>query len=330
MTEITLLTESELRQCVTLEKNIIDIIDAAFSDLVSKQVVMPPVLSMELPSVNGEVDVKTAFIPGVDTFAIKVSPGFFNNPTQGLPSLNGLMVALSAETGIVKAVLLDNGYLTDIRTAAAGGVAARHLAPKKIKTAGVIGTGMQAELQIKALLLEREVPQILVWGRDPAKAEQFAKTLSIQTGKPVTVAETRQALVRASEVVITTTPSSSPLIEAAWLHPGLHITAMGSDSPEKNELDPNIMLQADRFIVDRIAQSIERGEMRTAIEQGLMNPNSVPDELGLLSAGKIIGRSSDQQITVCDLTGTGIQDTAIANFALSVAINRGLGTIIIS
>ena len=105
---------------------------------------------------------------------------------------------------------------------------------------------------------------------------------------------------------------------------------MGSDSPEKNELDPNILLQADRFIVDRVAQSIERGEMRTAIAQGLMNKNSAPDELGLLSAGKITGRSSDQQITVCDLTGTGIQDTAIANFAQSAAINRGLGTTLLS
>ncbi len=328
MPEITLLTESELRQCVTLDKNIVDSIDAAFADLVTKEVVMPPVLSMDLPSVNGEVDIKTAFIPGMDTFAIKVSPGFFDNPAKGLPSLNGLMVAFSADTGMVKAVLLDNGYLTDIRTAAAGGVVARHLAPRRIETAGVIGVGVQAALQIKALLLERSVEKILVWGRDPQKAAQFAETLGAETGKPVLVAENRQQLVRASGVVITATTARHSLIESDWLHPGLHITAMGSDSPEKNELDPNILLQADRFVVDRLSQSIERGEMRTAIEHGLMNRNTVVEELGMLCAGNSVGRSSDREITVCDLTGTGIQDSAIANLAQWIAKIKGFGIVV--
>src|SRR3546814_7599300 len=118
---------------------------------------MPPVLSMALAERHAEVDVKTAYVPGLDGFAIKVSPGFFDNPRRGLPSLNGMMIVLSAETGIVQAALLDNGYLTDLRTAAAGAVAARHLAPPGLRRAGVLGAGLQAELQIRALCLVRPV-----------------------------------------------------------------------------------------------------------------------------------------------------------------------------
>ena len=139
--EIRILTEAELRAAVPLDLAAVDTVEAAFSALAEGGVVMPPILSMDLPQVNGEVDVKTAWIPGFDGFAIKVSPGFFDNPGLGLPSLNGLMVLLSARTGLVDALFLDNGYLTDVRTAAAGAVAARHLAPARVETAGVFGTG---------------------------------------------------------------------------------------------------------------------------------------------------------------------------------------------
>ncbi len=119
MPDVTILTERELRDCVALDKSSVDVVERAFRALGEGGVVMPPILGMTIPERNGEVDVKTAYMPGLDSFAIKVSPGFFDNPKFGLPSLNGLMVLLSSETGIVKAVLLDNGYLTDLRTAAA-------------------------------------------------------------------------------------------------------------------------------------------------------------------------------------------------------------------
>ncbi|MEP4423258.1 MAG: ornithine cyclodeaminase family protein, partial [Nitratireductor sp.] len=136
--DITILTENELRAAVRLDLAVVDTVERAFAALASGEVVMPPVLSMAFPDANGEVDVKTAYIPGFESFAIKVSPGFFDNPKLGLPSLNGLMILFSAKTGLVEALLLDNGYLTDVRTAAAGAVAARHLAPN-VHTAGVIG-----------------------------------------------------------------------------------------------------------------------------------------------------------------------------------------------
>ncbi|WP_432696950.1 cyclodeaminase [Marinobacterium sp. YM272] len=328
MAKIKILTEAELRQCVSLSKEVHDVIAAAFARLAQGGVVMPPVLSMELPQVNGEVDVKTAFVPGMENFAIKVSPGFFDNPLKGLPSLNGLMVVLSAETGIVSAVLLDNGYLTDIRTAAAGGVAARFMAPRQVTTAGVIGTGLQARLQAQALLLERQVERLQVWGRDRAKAEQYAREQTGVLGIPVSVADSAEALVKSSQVVITTTPAKEPVISADWLHPGLHITAMGTDSPEKNEIDPAVFAKADLVAVDRVSQSLERGEMRSAVKAGLISADTVLPELPGISAGLVPGRVAEDQITLCDLTGTGVQDTAIADLALHRATAKGLGTLI--
>ncbi|WP_036232887.1 cyclodeaminase [Marinobacterium litorale] len=328
MADIKILTESELRQCVSLDRALHDRIEHAFSQLEQGDVVMPPVLSMDLPSVNGEVDVKTAFVPGMDNFAIKVSPGFFDNPAKGLPSLNGLMVVLSAETGIVTAVLLDNGYLTDIRTAAAGGVAARHLAPASVQTAGILGTGVQARLQLKALLLEREVQRVRVWGRDRDKAESFAQEQAELHGIPVTVSESIEALVLESQVVITTTPAREPLIRADWLHPGMHITAMGSDAPDKNEIAPSALAAAGYLVVDRVSQSLERGELRSAVAAGVLRREGPFTELSAICAGTAPGRTHEAQITVCDLTGTGVQDTAIADRALQVADIHGLGTLI--
>lgn len=328
MPRILLVTESELNTSVQLDKPLVDIIEQAFASLDEGDVIMPPVLSMELPMVNGEVDVKTAYLPGLDSFTIKISPGFFDNPLKGLPSLNGLMVAFDAETGLVKAVLLDNGYLTDIRTAAAGAVAARHLAPQQVETAGIVGAGLQARLQAKALMLERDVRKLLVWARNPERAVAYARTQQREFGIPVTAVESIEELVKSSQAVVTTTPSKEPLIQADWLHPGLHITAMGSDSPQKNELDPRILQAADRFVVDRVSQSLERGEMRSAVEAGILSPDQRPDELGAICRAAVSGRRSDREISVCDLTGTGVQDTAIADYSIKATLKLGMGSMI--
>src|SRR5690554_6014249 len=204
---ITILTESDLRAAVQLNLEAIAVVENAFSALASGRVIMPPVLSMAIPEANGEVDVKTAWLPGFSGFAIKVSPGFFDNPKLGLPSLNGLMILFSARTGLVEALFLDNGYLTDVRTAAAGAVAARHMAPSRITTAGVMGTGVQARLQIEAAHLVRPFEEVLVWGRDSAKAKACAADISARL-KVKARAETDPArLVAQSQLVVTTTPA---------------------------------------------------------------------------------------------------------------------------
>ena len=309
--DVAVLTEAELREAVKLDLAVIDVVEAAFAALASGKVVMPPILSMAIEAANGEVDVKTAYIEGFDGFAIKVSPGFFDNPKLGLPSLNGLMILFSAKTGLVEALFLDNGYLTGIRTAAAGAVAARHLAPENVETAGVIGTGVQARLQIEAAHLVRPFSKVLVWGRDAAKAQACAADISSALGIEALAEPDPANLVAQSQLVVTTTPSREPVLKADWLHPGLHITAMGSDQEGKNEIDPRALLDADLYVCDRVSQCEKLGELRSAIEARLWRGDP-PAELGAIITGAVKGRRSAGDVTICDLTGTGAQDTAIA------------------
>jgi ectoine utilization protein EutC len=328
MARVTILTEAEIRSCVDLDQDALRIVEDAFRALAAGGVIMPPILSMSIEECHGEVDVKTAYVPGLETFAIKVSPGFFDNPKRGLPSLNGLMMLFDSETGIVRAVLLDNGYLTDVRTAAAAAVAARHLAPATVHTVGVLGAGLQAGLQIRALRLVRDFSRVLVWARDRGKADAFASRMRRGLDMPVKVAATAEDVVRNAQVLVTATAAREPIVQADWLHPALHITAIGSDSPEKNELDPAIFPAAGRFVCDRNSQSRRLGEMRAAIAAGTIATDHAADELGEICAGLKPGRRDEHEITVCDLTGTGVQDTAIATHAFRLAQERGLGTMV--
>lgn len=324
--DIRIVTEAELRGAVALDLGTVEVIEQAFGALSEGGVVMPPVMSMELAEAHGEVDVKTAYIPGFAGFAIKVSPGFFDNPRLGLPSLNGLMILFSATTGLVEAVFLDNGYLTDLRTAAAGAVAARHLAPAQVRTAGVIGTGVQARLQARAAHLVRPFERLLIWGRDADKARACADDLA-DLGCDSQVVDSPADLVRESQLVITTTPARAPVIKAEWLHPGLHITAMGSDQAGKNEIDPKALIRADLYVADRATQVEHLGELRSAIAAGLWD-RGAPVELGDVIRGRAAGREGDDAITICDLTGTGVQDTAIATHVMARLEGRDVGTVI--
>jgi ectoine utilization protein EutC len=325
--DIRILTEAELRKCVKLDLAAVTVVENAFRMLATAKVIMPPILSMEIPEEHGEVDVKTAYIPGLEGFAMKVSPGFFDNPKLGLPSLNGLMIVFSARTGVVQAVLLDNGYLTDVRTAAAGAVAARHLAPSAVETAGVMGTGVQARLQIEAAHLVRGFKRVLVWGRDADKAKACASDITALIGIPA-FAAAAEDVVRQSQLVITATPARDPIVLAQWLHPGLHITAMGSDQAGKNEIEAEAVGKADLYVCDRVSQAERLGELRAARAGGFFD-GVPPPELGDIIAGAR-GRTSDEEITICDLTGTGAQDTAIANHALNAGRAAGAGMVITS
>jgi len=320
--DIRIVTEAELKATVKLDLTTVDVIERAFVALASGQVVMPPILSMELAEANGEVDVKTAYIPGFDGFAIKVSPGFFDNPKLGLPSLNGLMILFSAKTGLVEAVFLDNGYLTDIRTAAAGAVAARHLAPETVKTAGVIGTGVQARLQMQAAHLVRPFTRVLVHGRDADKAEACAEDLARSLGIAAGVAPDAAEMVAQSQLVVTTTPARAPVLMAEWLHPGLHVTAMGSDQAGKTEIDPAALIRADAYVCDRVSQCEVSGELEAALASGVWT-GGTPAELGEVIAGTRPGRSGPEAITIADLTGTGAQDTAIATHVMQTIGTAG-------
>ncbi|WP_108459626.1 ectoine utilization protein EutC [Devosia naphthalenivorans] len=327
MADITILTEAVLRQLVPLDLEAIACVEDAFRALATKAVVMPPILRLDIAEARGEVDVKTAYVPGIDSFAIKISPGFFDNPRLGLPSVNGLMVLLSARTGLVEAMLLDNGYLTDIRTAAAGAVAAKYLARADASTAAIIGAGAQARLQLAALCLVRPIRRAVLWSRDRGKAETLAADIVAEHGIAVSVAATAEAAVSDADIIVTTTPSSTPLVRAEWLRAGQHLTAMGSDAEHKNEIEPAAVLRADLYVADSLVQTRRLGELHHAIAAGLVAPDRLFAELGAVIAGQATGRTSPQQITIADLTGTGVQDTAIATLARQRAEAAGAGQI---
>lgn len=295
---------------VKLDAAALEAVEAGFAALGRGEVEMPPILSMNIAESNGEVDVKTAHIRGWPRFAIKISPGFFDNPALGLPSLNGLMLLFSAKTGLVDAVLFDEGYLTDIRTALAGAIAAKHLSRSNAQSVAVIGAGLQAELQVAALRLVRDIREVHVYSRDRHKAETYAAHMQTSYGLSVSVHDSAASACKEADIVVTTTPAREPVLHWADLPEGIHVTAMGSDNPHKNELQANILANADVLVVDRLSQSRALGELHHS-----------PDlqrevfELGNLICNQQIARSNDQQITVCDLTGTGVQDTAIANYA---------------
>ena len=325
--KVLLVTEAELRKAVALDIAAVDAVERAFVALATGKIIMPPILSMSIPEAHGEVDIKTAYIPGFDGFAVKVSPGFFDNPTIGLPSLNGFMILLSATTGIVQAVFLDNGYLTDVRTAAAGAVAAKWLAPKAIEIAGVIGAGVQARLQIAAIYLVRPFKRVLVWARDAQKAKACAHDISVAIGVDARAESDLARLVGESQLVVTTTPAREPLLKAEWLHPGLHVTAMGSDQAGKNEIAPAALAAADLYVCDSVSQCKMVGELRAAFDAGLWRKGA-PAELADIIAGTAAGRKTVGDVTICDLTGMGAQDTAIATHALAACRALGAGALI--
>ena len=321
---MTLILQSdEIKKIVHLNSELIPIIENAFESLSSGKTVMPPILRLDIKKYQGESDVKAAYIEGLDSFAIKVASGFFNNPSLGLPSSNGLMILLDSETGILKSVLLDKGYLTDVRTAIAGAIASKYLSNPEIETAGIMGAGIQAKLQLQALMLVRSPKKIKVWGRDSLKVKKFIEemknTLNIE------LCLSSEELVTSSDLVITTTPSSNPLIKNEWLKKGMHITAMGSDAEHKNELDPKILKECDVYVPDSQAQTSILGELHHALKANLISPETTFNDLGNIILKPDLGRKNKDDVTICDLTGTGVQDTAIARHTFDLAVKNNLG-----
>jgi len=197
--------------------------------------------------------------------------------------------------------------VTDQRTGAAGGVAARWLAPERVEVVAVIGTGLQARKQVEALrVLRPQLREIRVWGRDPARAARAASDVG-----GVVVATVAEA-ARDADVVITCTASQEPILMAGDVRPGSHVTALGSDGVGKQELDPELLRRADLLVVDALEQCLRLGELQHAPEQA---DRAV--EIGLICAGTETGRTDDDQLTVIDLTGVGVQDVAAANTVLA-------------
>jgi ornithine cyclodeaminase len=306
--------EAALRAAIT-PRVAVDAMREAFRADGEGRAHVPAVINLDVPAHRGEFHVKTAHIDGVPHIAVKVASGFYDNSAKGLPSGSGLMAVFDATTGLPVALLLDNGFLTDIRTGAAGAIAADVLAPRTIRTVGVLGSGVQARYQIECLRSVRAFGEIVAWSPTRAHLDAYCSEMR-EAGIDARAAGSPREVCFEADVVITATPSREALVRPDWLRPGLHVTALGSDSPGKQELEPACLTRADLFVVDRLTQCASFGELRHALDGGVCRADRVHAELGEIVAGMKPGRTSVDQITIADLTGVGFQDTAIASRAL--------------
>lgn len=278
------------------------------------RVQVPPVQNFMFAQANGDCCVKSAWIEGSDSFTVKISTGFYDNPSKGLASNDGLMLVISALTGQPQVLLQDEGWLTCIRTALAGQIVAKALAPAVIKGIGIIGTGIQARMQLEQLMPLTPCRRVTVWGRSQAALDAY-RAFARSLGFEAIATQDCQQVARNANLIVTTTPSREALLMSEWIQPGTHITAVGADGGGKQELDPKLVARADFIVVDSIKQCSQYGEISHALKQGLINADALI-ELGALLDGKAKARENDRQITVADLTGVAVQDAQISGYAM--------------
>jgi ornithine cyclodeaminase len=295
-------------ESVLPQLDLLPAIEEGFRAYSSDEAVVPPVGELLLE--KGEVHIKYGYLKGGPYYVIKIASGYYDNPRIGLPSGNGLMLLFSQDTGELVSILLDEGYLTDVRTAIAGAVAAKYLAPPDVERIGIVGTGVQAHLQLEHLKSITPCSKVLVWGRG---TEQLARYQSDMESLGFMVEGTQDAgsVLRTCNLVVTTTPATEPLLTSPDLQTGTHITAVGSDTPNKQELEPEILKKADMVVADSISQCLIRGEIHQALDSGHISEDETI-ELGNIIAGISAGRTASDQITVADLTGVAVQDIQIA------------------
>ena len=322
--DVRILGEADVRAALDMA-SCIDAVQEAFVAYSTGGAELPSVIHLDVPEARGEVHVKAGHIHGAPYYAVKAASGFY---ALDPPAIDGLVVVFDARDGSPAAFLLDNGFITDLRTGAAGGVAARLLAPERVETVAVIGTGLQARYQLDALAAVRPgFAHVRVWGRNHDHATHCVDELlarpSLPEGCRYAVASTVEDAVRGADVVITCTASREPLVRAEWLRAGAHVTALGSDGPGKQELDIGVFARADVLAVDSRAQCAQIGELHHALDAEIvLSPDDVA-ELGEIAVGLAPGRASEDQLTVCDLTGVGVQDVAAANLVMERAGDAG-------
>ena len=274
------------------------------------RVIVPPVGELIFEKPPGDVHIKYGYIKDDDYFAIKIASGFYENFKLDLPTSDGLILLFSQQHGSLVSILLDECYLTNVRTAVAGQVAAKYMAPSKIDCIGVFGTGVQGRMQVEYLKSVLDCSDIIVWGRHQDNLDTYKQDMQ-KLGYTVQTTLDAAEVTEECRLIITATPSEIPLIDVKQIRPGTHITAMGSDTHLKQELDPKILEIADVVVADSIEQCLSRGEISKALQAGLVKKEDLI-ELGDVISDRQPGRTSDEQITVADLTGVAVQDIQIA------------------
>ena len=296
----------------------IEAVEDAFRQLAQGGVPAPGILGLHAG--EGGFHIKAGLLTADRPyFATKVNANFPGNPRRGLPTIQGVVYLCDASDGTPLAVM-DSGSITALRTAAASAVAAKYLALKDCNTALICGCGAQAMAQVRALQAVRLPKRWLAFDTDPSKAVAFAAAASAELGVAFRPGTDLAQAVGESHIVVTCTTARRFLIAREMVQPGTFIAAVGADSENKQEIEP-LLLASSKVVTDLTAQAAAIGDLHHAIAAGVMGTEDVHAELGDVVAGRKPGRANDEEITVFDSTGTGLQDVAAA-----IAAYRGSTT----
>ena len=306
---MNIIENDEIRLIVE-ELDLIPIIKNAFIAYSEGRAIVPPIGELSLSNPPGDVHIKYGYLDGSEFYVVKIASSFPENEKLGILNGQGIMTLFKIETGIIEAILVDNAYLTDVRTAVAGAIVAETFS-NEISSIGVLGTGLQARLQPKYLKNVTSCRKIINWGRNKEKMKLYKQDMK-KEGFEVELSLSPSDVARGCNIIVTATSSENPILSSKDIQPGTHITAVGADTITKQELNTDILKKANLVVGDSISQCKIRGEISHGLSSGIITENEI-EELGYILKGKKSGRSSKREITVVDLTGIAVQDLSIAN-----------------
>jgi ornithine cyclodeaminase len=303
----------EIKKLVTI-KDLFEPVKQSFIDYSSGKVIASPVNLLHFEN-NADAHIKIAAIQGYSYFSMKVATMFPQNSTKNLPANGGAIFIFNANTGEFTAILNDKGYLTDLRTAAASAIVTNQVAAKNANSVSIIGTGIQSFYQVTALNELRKIKNLTIYGRNAEKAKLLKKNIENSISNiSIDIAQTVEEAVKSSEIIITATSSTLPLINSKWLSSGQHITAVGADDTFKKEIDVQCFVDAKSIFVDSIELNKKYGEFKDAFA---LNPSVINKtfEFGQLFSENIEPNSTSG-FTIAKLVGLGVQDLAIATVVM--------------
>ena len=316
---MVILSEAEIRELVDVDDARMAVM-GAFRALHNGEATIANVISLPFASPRGAVHIKAGHLHVDGVWTAKLSGDFYSD--DGGPTRHsGAMFVSSSWDGRLLGVLVDNGYLTELRTGAAGAIAADLLARADARSVAIVGAGNQARYQLEALLKVRPIENVHVASRSRERAQALVDEIRSEHDLEAELFGSVESAVRDVDIVVTTTPSASPLVDGEWLAAGTHVTAVGSDEPTKQELSANVFARADVIAVDDVRQAAQLGEFHHAIDAGVVDQGDVVT-LGELLESDAPARAAAGQITVADLTGLGVQDAAIAALTLRQALGE--------
>lgn len=319
-----LLTRDDLRHLLG-PADYLEIAETAFRAHAEGRVLEPALMHVDADA--GEFHIKAGGLKlDHQYFALKSNGGFFHNAERfGLPPIQGVVLLCDAENGYPLAVM-DSTAITLGRTGATTALAADYLARADARAVTICGCGHQGSEHLRYITRVRDIERAYAWDIDAERAERFAACMSAELGLEVVAAPSLSEAMANSDICITCTPSRSPFITTDLVHPGMFIAAVGADSPDKQELEPDVLASA-LVVVDIVEQCAIVGELHHALDAGTLTVDDVHANLGELVTGRKRGRCNDEQVTVFDATGTALQDVAAAAAAYTRARGDDTGKV---